>query len=76
MCVSVLPTCMCVCNVHGWYPQRSEEGVGSTGTGVTSVCDWGQTWGPFARAASALINQPQVTHVHSCTPLGFSFLEF
>ena len=25
MYMSVLPTCMCVCNVHGWYPQRSEE---------------------------------------------------
>lgn len=35
MCLIILPACMYVNHVYAWCPQRSDEGVGSPGTGVT-----------------------------------------
>lgn len=35
MCLIILPACMYVNHVYAWWPQRSGEGVGSPGTGVT-----------------------------------------
>jgi hypothetical protein len=34
MCLSVLPACMYVYYVCAWCPQRSEESIGSPGTGI------------------------------------------
>ena len=37
MCLGILPTCVSVhhVNIVNMFPQRQEEGVGSSGTGVT-----------------------------------------
>jgi hypothetical protein len=37
ICVSVLPACNYMCHMHVLFLQRSEEGVGSFGTGVMVV---------------------------------------
>lgn len=37
--MSVLPTCMCVYHMCVCCLQRSEEGVGSPGTGVMGDCE-------------------------------------
>ena len=42
MCMSVLLECMSVYHECAWYPRRSEEGIRSSGTGVTDSC--GSTW--------------------------------
>lgn len=34
MFMNAVPTCMYVNQVYIWYPQRSEEGIRSTGNGV------------------------------------------
>lgn len=36
MCTSVLYACMHVYHMYTWYLWRSEEGIGSSGTGVTN----------------------------------------
>lgn len=38
MCMCVLPTCMSMQHMCVLCPQRPEEGVGSSGTGVTDGC--------------------------------------
>lgn len=35
MCTLILPAYLSVHHLHAWYPQRSEQSVGSPGTGVT-----------------------------------------
>lgn len=58
--VSALPACMCVHSMHVWGLRRSEEGVGSPGTGVTDGCEPPCGWmlkterGPSVRAVTAL----------------------
>jgi hypothetical protein len=39
MCMCGLPACMYMYHVHAWSPQRSQEGMGSPGTGVTDSCN-------------------------------------
>lgn len=39
MCISVLPACMSMHHVRAWCPQRSDEAIGSPGTGVTDGCE-------------------------------------
>ena len=34
-----LPACMCVRHTHTWHPQRSKEGIGSSGAGVMGGCE-------------------------------------
>lgn len=38
MCMAILTAFTSVYHVYGWYPERPEEGMGSTGTGVTYDC--------------------------------------
>jgi hypothetical protein len=40
MCKSVFFACMSVNHVHTWLPQKSEEGIGFPGTGVTMVVSY------------------------------------
>jgi hypothetical protein len=35
LCMSVLPVCRFVYHMGAWCPQNPEEGMGSSGTGVT-----------------------------------------
>ena len=35
VCVDVLPTCMHLYCMSNWFPQKSEEAIGSPGTVVT-----------------------------------------
>lgn len=33
--MSALLACMCMYSVHAWCPQKAEDGIGSTGIGVS-----------------------------------------
>lgn len=51
MCVSVLPGCILVHNMHAWCPQRSEEVIRFPGKGVKDGCTppcgcWESNMGP------------------------------
>lgn len=37
--VNVLPACICMYHFHAWCSWRSEEDMGSPGTGVTDGCE-------------------------------------
>lgn len=37
MCVGILPKCLSVYNLHAWCLRRTEETVGSPGTGITAL---------------------------------------
>lgn len=43
-----------VYHVHTWYPRRSEEGIKSTGLGVTDGCEPSWVLGIKPGSASAL----------------------
>lgn len=36
--MGILPSCMSLYHMYAQYPQRPEEGAGSSGPGVTSSC--------------------------------------
>jgi hypothetical protein len=39
MCMSILPAYMSMQHLCTWYPQRTEEGVRTPGTGITDSCE-------------------------------------
>lgn len=52
MYMDVLLACTCVHHVHFWYPKKSEEGIGDTGTGAVDDCElpcggWESNPGPL-----------------------------
>lgn len=39
ICVGILPVCISVHHMHALCPWRSEDGIESSGTGLTDGCD-------------------------------------
>lgn len=69
---SVLPACTYVYHIHAWHPQRSEETVRSTGTGVTGYCEipfgcWDPNVAPL---------QEQLVFLTAEPPLCFPCIQF
>lgn len=54
--MGVMPSCLCLHCIHAWFPQRSEEGAGSPGTGRlwASMLVLGMKCRSSARTSSAL----------------------
>ena len=65
MYTNALSTCMYVYHKHAWYPQRSEDGAVSPGTGVTNGCElprgfWEVNPGPLQEQPEILTAQPSL----------------
>lgn len=45
-------SCICihVYHIHAWYPQRSVDGIGTPGNGITDVCEQSRVQGRKARS--------------------------
>lgn len=58
MCMSFLPAHMYVYRVHGWFPKRLEEDIGSPGSGARDhgeqPCEWCESSVGLWGVASAL----------------------
>lgn len=50
MCAYVLPAYMCAHHMSAWCLRRSEEGIGSPGTGVKDGCE--SPWGARSKSSS------------------------
>jgi hypothetical protein len=65
MCLSVLPACASVHHFHAWCLQRPEEGVESSGIGVTDACEssdgfWELKLGPLPLYHGPLTSVPSL----------------
>lgn len=69
MCSGVLSACLYVHYVHAWCLWRSEEGIGSPGTGIMDGCEtlygyWGSDQDPRSNKCCQTPSLLSSLHMH------------